>query len=137
MEEDLGDIPGPISIAVSVAVAASQNIEEEVPSDVAQTQDEDGEDTPSETRLVVFGDSDFASNGYLGIQGNADLLLNTVNWLAEQENLISIRPRAPEDRRITLTQDQQFRISVITLLLISWFYRRIWNFCLVAETLEQ
>ena len=41
----------------------------------------------------VFGDSDFVTNGYLGIPGNRDLFLNTVNWLAQQENLISIRPR--------------------------------------------
>ena len=32
-------------------------------------------------------------------QGNRDLFLNTVNWLAQQENLISIRPRDPQDRR--------------------------------------
>ena len=38
-----------------------------------------------------------------GIPGNRDLFLNTVNWLAQQENLISIRPRDPEDRRVTLT----------------------------------
>ena len=63
------------------------------------------EDTQKpETRIVVFGDSDFASNGYLGIPGNRDLFLNSVNWLAQQENLISIRPRDPEDRRVTLTR---------------------------------
>ena len=39
----------------------------------------------------------------LGIPGNRDLFLNAVNWLAQQENLISIRPRDPEDRRVTLT----------------------------------
>ncbi len=47
-------------------------------------------------RIVVFGDSDFVTNGYLGIPGNRDLFLNSVNWLAQQENLISIRPRDPE-----------------------------------------
>ena len=45
-------------------------------------------------------------------------MLNAVNWLAEQDNLISIRPREPEDRRITLTNDQQFRIFAISLALI-------------------
>ena len=39
----------------------------------------------------------------LGIQGNQDLFLNSVNWLAQQENLIAIRPREPQDRRLTLT----------------------------------
>ena len=42
--------------------------------------------------------------------------MNTVNWLAQQENLIAIRPRDPQDRRITLTRDQQFRIFLITVL---------------------
>ena len=49
--------------------------------------------------MVVIGDSDFAANSVLGVQGNRDLFLNTVNWLAQQENLIAIRPREPEDRR--------------------------------------
>ena len=66
----------------------------------------------------MFGDSDFAANGSLGIQGNRDLVLNAINWLAEQENLISIRPREPEDRRITVTADQQFRIFVASIFLI-------------------
>jgi ABC-type uncharacterized transport system involved in gliding motility auxiliary subunit len=44
-------------------------------------------------RLVVFGDSDFSSNAYLGMSGNSDLFLNTIRWLAEQEELISVRPR--------------------------------------------
>ena len=46
-----------------------------------------------ETRVVVVGDSDFASNGVLGIQGNRDLFMNMVGWLSQQENLISIRPK--------------------------------------------
>jgi ABC-type uncharacterized transport system involved in gliding motility auxiliary subunit len=52
-----------------------------------------------------------------GIQGNRDLFLNVVNWLAQQENLISIRPRDPEDRRLTLTARQQ---NVIMLSAIAW-----------------
>ena len=66
---------------------------------------------PPETRIVVIGDSDFASNGWLGIPGNRDLFMNAVNWLAQQENLISIRPKDPEDRRITLSADQDRRSS--------------------------
>jgi hypothetical protein len=55
------------------------------------------------TRLAAFGDSDFAANSYLGIEGNRDLFMNTVNWLAQQENLIAIRPKEASDRRITMT----------------------------------
>ncbi len=54
--------------------------------------------------LAVFGDSDFAMNGYFKNQGNANLFLNTINYLAEEEDMISIRPKQIEDRRLTLTQ---------------------------------
>lgn len=43
-------------------------------------------------RVVVFGDSDFASNAFLGYLGNRDLLLNSVNWLAGDEAQIGSRP---------------------------------------------
>ena len=71
-----------------------------------------------ETRVVVVGDSDFAANGVLGIQGNRDLFMNTVGWLSQQENLISIRPKEADDRRITLTATQQTNIAWLSLLII-------------------
>ena len=69
-------------------------------------------------RLAAVGDSDFAANYALGIEGNRDLFLNTINWLAQQENLIAIRPRQADDRRITLTARQQTGIFWLSLLLI-------------------
>jgi len=106
-----GDREGPISLAAAVSSPAT-----DVP---APAEGEKPDETRKpETRLVVFGDSDFASNGWLGIQGNRDLFMNSVNWLAQQEGLISIRPRDPEDRRITLTADQQTRIFWLTVLII-------------------
>ncbi len=56
------------------------------------------------TVLVIFGDSDFAKNGYFRNEGNSNLFLNTVNYLAEEEDLISIRPKQIDDRRLTMTQ---------------------------------
>jgi ABC-type uncharacterized transport system involved in gliding motility auxiliary subunit len=110
-EKDLakGDKNGPISVAAAVSA----------PADGAAPAADAAPDAPQpESRLVVFGDSDFASNGDLGFQGNADLFLNTVNWLAQQENLIAIRPKDPEDRRVQLTQAQQARIKWASLLII-------------------
>lgn len=140
MDAEQGDVPGPISIAAAVAVevepaAAAGGGADDVVADTEQPagadegdaedadegaadEAEQADDGPVEARLAVFGDSDFAANGTLGIQGNRDLALNAVNWLTEQENLIAIRPREPEDRRITLTADQQFRVQVASLLLI-------------------
>ena len=66
----------------------------------------------------MIGDSDFVANGLFGFQGNRDLFLNVANWLAQQENLIAIRPRDPEDRRLTVTSDQVQRIFYITVLIV-------------------
>jgi len=66
----------------------------------------------------VLGDSDFVGNSALGISGNRDFFLNTVNWLAQQENLIAIRARDPEDRRVTMTAAQQVNVFYVTVLLI-------------------
>jgi ABC-type uncharacterized transport system involved in gliding motility auxiliary subunit len=56
-------------------------------------------------RFVVFGSSMWASNNFLGSRSivNRDLALNTFNWLTSDEDLISIRPKEPEDRRINVS----------------------------------
>jgi ABC-type uncharacterized transport system involved in gliding motility auxiliary subunit len=110
MDDD--DKKGPVSLGAAVSGAATVT---PAPKNAAKEGDNP---KTAETRLVAFGDSDFASNGALGVQGNRDLFLNCVNWLAQQENLIAIRPRDPEDRRITLTADQQQRIFYLTVLII-------------------
>ena len=71
-----------------------------------------------EGRVVAFGDADFASNALLGFQGNRDFLLNVVAWLAQDADLISIRPREPEDQRMFLTQTQQQSVAFVALLLL-------------------
>jgi ABC-type uncharacterized transport system involved in gliding motility auxiliary subunit len=54
-------------------------------------------------RLVVIGDSDFASNEAVGQASNGDLFLNAVDWLAQDENLISIRAKTVTNRSVDLT----------------------------------
>ncbi len=78
------DTAGPLSIGVSA------------------TRKEGGK----EGRLVVVGDSDYAANQWIGLQHNGDLFFNTVDWLAQDENLISIRPKSATNRRVTLTAAQ-------------------------------
>ena len=60
----------------------------------------------SQGRFVVVGSSTWAANRFIDFNGNDDLASNTVNWLSSDEDLISIRPKAPEDRRITMTSGQ-------------------------------
>ncbi len=67
-------------------------------------------------RFVVVGTSGFINNGMLHFQANPDLALNAVNWLTSDEDLISIRPKGPEDRRLTMTQ-RQMNIFAYTVLI--------------------
>ncbi len=73
--------------------------------------------SPPETRLVVFGDSDFASNSYFNASGNGDLALSVVAWLSEQEELVSIRPKTALPRILILTRGEIF-LYLWTLVLL-------------------
>ena len=105
------DLQGPVMLGA----AMSEPVGGPAP---APTPGKNAKDEPPkpDMRLVVIGDSDFASNSALGIQGNRDLFLNVMNWLAQQENLISIRPKDPDDRRITLTDYQQKGVMLFALI---------------------
>jgi ABC-type uncharacterized transport system involved in gliding motility auxiliary subunit len=67
----------------------------------------------SQGRFVVVGSSGWAANRFISFEGNGDLALNTVNWLSSDEDLISIRPKPPENRRVTMTQ-RQFNAVLVT-----------------------
>ena len=88
------DVKGPLDIAVAVEKKIKGEGKEE-----------------KVARLILIGDSDFVSNGILnsirGAFGNADLFLNAINWLAEEEALISIRPKPPQERPLLLTAPQR------------------------------
>ncbi|MBI3768590.1 MAG: GldG family protein [Deltaproteobacteria bacterium] len=100
--EDDKDIKGPVSLAVAVTGKHK---------DMGFGKD-------GETKLVVVGDSDFATNQFLSQLFNRDLLLNTMNWLGGQEELISIRPRAIQASRAQLTPDESRRIFYLAVLIM-------------------
>jgi ABC-type uncharacterized transport system involved in gliding motility auxiliary subunit len=110
-EPEKGDKMGPITIAAAVAAPADST-----PAPPA----EPGAEAPPkpETRVIVFGDSDFASNNVGGVPGNVNMFGNSINWLAQQEDLISIRPRQAGDRRITVTSNQLRVMQLVSILLI-------------------
>jgi ABC-type uncharacterized transport system involved in gliding motility auxiliary subunit len=72
----------------------------------------------SQGRFVVIGSSEWAANAFLGFQGNRDLAMNAVNWLSSDEDLISIRPKEREDRRITMTNGQIRWVGITSVLLL-------------------
>jgi ABC-type transport system involved in multi-copper enzyme maturation permease subunit/ABC-type uncharacterized transport system involved in gliding motility auxiliary subunit len=82
---------GPISLAVAATIDLDHKVGESLATEKPKPS------TPQRVaRLVVYGDSDFASNFGLSLIGNKDLFLNTVQWLAGEEQLITERPKDEE-----------------------------------------
>ena len=77
-----------------------------------------GPEITARSRIAVIGDSDFATNSFFHFLGNGDLFLNTVSYLAAQENLIGIEPRTYDLPRLSVTNRQIKSIFVIAVLLI-------------------
>ncbi len=76
------------------------------------------DDDRGEGRIIVYGDSDFVSNRYLDYLGNRDLLINTVDWLAKEDQLIAPRAKekTPGVNVFFVTSEQQhemFRSAVL------------------------
>lgn len=78
------DAAGPVPVAVALERSGTH------------ASDGTGTDAPPRTtmRLAILGDSDFITNNYITVLGNKDLFLNTINWLAERSELMSIRPKS-------------------------------------------
>jgi ABC-type uncharacterized transport system involved in gliding motility auxiliary subunit len=70
------------------------------------------------SRIAVVGDSDFATNSFFHIMGNGALFLNTVNYLAAQENLIGIQPRTHDLPRVNLSNRQMKATFFLSVLLL-------------------
>lgn len=101
------DTAGPLDLAVAATL--------ELPEQSA-------EDNTKHARLVVFGDADLVCNELLlsvsGNLGNADLFLNAISWLAEEENLISIRSAETVQRTVLLTAPQVRLIMYASVILL-------------------
>lgn len=102
------DVPGPLPIAAAVTLLPPpHNLNEPAAADSIK-----------ESRIVVFGDSDFVSNAYYGLLGNSDLFLNSLGFLARDTDLINIRPKQRMRDRVYITAAQgRFIFTVCVLLL--------------------
>jgi ABC-type uncharacterized transport system involved in gliding motility auxiliary subunit len=121
--DEATDRKGPIALAavatVTVAASPSPSPSPSPSAAPAASPSPDEAAAPKkEGRVAAFGDSDFATNTLLSFQGNRDLFLNSVAWLAQDADLISIRPKEPDDQRLVLTRNQQQNLAVLALLLI-------------------
>ena len=95
------DIPGPITVAVALE---------------RKVKDKD-------QRVVVVGASTFLANQYVGTLFNLDLGTNMLNWLSQDENLITVQPRPRVDSQLNLGRTG---LALIGLGFRSCFRRRSW-----------
>jgi ABC-type uncharacterized transport system involved in gliding motility auxiliary subunit len=105
---DPNEKTGPLSVALVATVDAQPDPKAE--GDAARKA--------PKARIVVVGTADFASNQFLGAQGNRDFFLNVVSWLAEEEDLISIRAKDPKQNPVVLTAGQSNLVLGLPLLVL-------------------
>ena len=117
VKKDPTDAAGPISLAVAVG-----------PADEAKPAT-----TQSAARIVLVGNSRFATNGALSNGANGIFFANAIHWLAGAEKQIGIPPKTPDQSSLTLTEGQLRRIAIgsiaglpaLAILLGLWvWYRR-------------
>ncbi len=131
IEKGDGDVAGPVPVAVAIELGDTSDEEVAVtpgPDEVAEeasggegdpaTAEPTADDAEASSRLVVFGDADFITNGQLRNVGNAELAANTVNWLVERENLIAIPPKKPEQVRLSLSGDELRSVGLLVFLVL-------------------
>lgn len=116
------DLAGPVSLGVAVSDEAEAESEEGTDDEekegeaAGKGEEERAEPVPPHSmRLVVIGDSDFATNGQLQNVPNAVLLADAFNWLVQREALLGIPPKQPEQIRLNLSSAELTRISWLVL----------------------
>lgn len=72
----------------------------------------------AQQRVVVIGDSDFASNNNLGHGANLEFMLSAINWLSQDDSLMAIAPKAAPDLQLDLNDTQVAIIGLGFLLVI-------------------
>lgn len=130
------DLPGPLTLGVALTRTIPQpqptTEAEATPTPQASPQptteaeatptpptEEKSEQPVIESRLVIIGDSDFATDGLFQQQLNGDVFLNSITWLSQQDQQpLSIRPKEPNNRRINLTIAQANLLTLSSLLIL-------------------
>ena len=106
--DEAGDVIGPHALGVVVHACGivGEEIDTVISIDGRSRECISEEGTRKPTTIAVFADSDFAANRYAAYSTNLDFFLNTVNYVAEDYNLISIRPKAFAFRELVVTRQE-------------------------------
>ena len=116
--DETTDKKGPISVVIIAAISAGNADKDPKIQEQSAAKSAEATDAVGQAQLLVFGDSDFASNSYFNLQGNADFFLNSINFLGQQENLISIQRPKTAGAPLTLSKSQNRLLFWVGLLLM-------------------
>ncbi|MBF0275050.1 MAG: GldG family protein [Nitrospinae bacterium] len=107
---DENDIKGPVSLAVAATIKS--------PAKLFNIEEKNAEKDLN-SRVIVIGNPDFISNAMLGVAGNLNFSLNIINWILEDEQLISInRVTEGKPETIVLSSTDALFVMAISLFLI-------------------
>lgn len=130
-ETDLTTLAASSQDGQSLQVNPDQGVDLMGPVSIAAS----GENQSNNSRVVVFGDSDFASDNFYNLYGNGDLLVNSIDWVDEQENLINLTPKDNIQRLLIPPQPYAMNLillgtvfllpgSVLLAGVVVWYQRR-------------
>ncbi|MBJ7901246.1 MAG: ABC transporter [Cyanobacteria bacterium RI_101] len=116
------DLQGPFDLAVALERASSTPLANPTPSPHSSPSPLPSPSplsSPKPAKLVLIGNSLFASNEWFNEQLNGDLFLNSVQWLASDDREpLSIRPKDPANRRLNLTPLQASLLGWLSWVII-------------------
>ncbi len=114
--------PVPLGAAVTVALDLYKLSQGQGEQDDSKAVAPDEKDSgKNEARIVVFGDADFASDAFIGAQGNANLIFNAVNWLGGEKDLITIRPKSRAGEPLLLAGGEGRFVHLFTVWVMPLF----------------
>jgi len=125
------DTQGPLNImAVSVVRVANPDKAENkkpaaTPLEKITVSDAANGQVQKFGKIIVIGDSNFAGNTHIRLAGNKDLFLNTINWLAEEHSLISIRQKERGTSPLTLTDAEGRMVFWFSVIIMPSFIMMI------------
>jgi len=112
------DKKGPINVALVASISNKSSEDGQKSNEQTGGKTSEASDPGGQAQILVFGDSDFVSNSYFSLQGNSDFFLNSINYLAQQENLITVERPKTLGTPLTLSRSQSQLLFWVGLLLM-------------------
>jgi len=107
------DKKGPFTLAALAEIKLPPQNEAKGKTPAKEAKKEGGD---KKAYLAVFGDVEFAANGYFNLSGNGDLFLNTMNFLAAEEHQIVVRREEGKAQPLTLKGWQAWFLLLTSLV---------------------